>query len=126
MRFFLAAFLTILHAAASRADDLPTPLTLRTLRYPGALVAAAYRGRLRTVETLLAQGADPNETDRGQTALAVAVERRHLESALRLVAAGADLNRGDPVCIAERQAALDFVVLLRVSGATADCGTQGR
>jgi ankyrin repeat protein len=61
-----------------------------------SLNEAAARGRIASVETLLAQGADPNEVaNDGQTALYRAAEEGHAEVAGVLLKAGADPNRAD-------------------------------
>jgi ankyrin repeat protein len=61
-----------------------------------ALVAAAERGDLRTVQALLAAGLPPDARDRaGKTALMQAAENGHLTLVHVLMTSGADVNARD-------------------------------
>lgn len=71
--------------------DLPDPAG-NTL-----LMLAAYHGRLETVSTLVARGADVDRrNDRDQSPVAGAMFKGEDEVVRALVAAGADLDAGSP------------------------------
>ncbi len=63
---------------------------------PDALIAAAAEGRLTTVRSMLASGADANAVNaRGRTALMSAAAYGNAEVVKALLASGADVNLAD-------------------------------
>ena len=63
---------------------------------PTPLTRAAGRGDVREVQALLAQGADPNETDgAGGSALTAAAREGHVDVMRVLIKGGADVNQRD-------------------------------
>jgi ankyrin repeat protein len=63
-----------------------------------ALIAAAARGDLASVERLIREGASVKAKDnRGRTALLAATHGNHVDAARALIAAGADVNAKDDI-----------------------------
>lgn len=80
----MSLVLSVALAGESRADRDPAE---------NEFLAAAFRGRLETVKTLLDKGADPNSADDiGQTALMGAARNGHVETVSLLLAAGARVD----------------------------------
>ena len=89
LRFLILACIIMLSgpekAAAATAQDL-------------ALIEAAGRGDLGTVERLIREGASVKERDaQGRTALLAATHANRIEAARALIAAGADVNAKDRI-----------------------------
>lgn len=77
--------------------DAGVPVDLTDRKGNTLIMIAAYHGQARTVAGLLARDADPEiMNERGQTPLAGAVFRSHLDVVRVLVDAGADPDNGSP------------------------------
>ncbi len=62
------------------------------------LIEAAHGGDTTTLQSLLAQGVDPDvRNERGETALLVATHANRIEAARMLIKAGADVNAKDRI-----------------------------
>ena len=88
---------------------------------PDRLRIAAYHGKKRTVEKLLAKGFDINHEFRGDTALSVAVQGGKQQILELLLAKGADVNIGNPLGKAAGQGNIEIVQLLLEHGADPNC-----
>lgn len=68
-------------------------LTTNQLTFGSTLVRALEDGHVDNIQWLLKEGADPNESALGRTALMVAVDSNDLEKISLLIQAGADVNQ---------------------------------
>jgi ankyrin repeat protein len=97
-----------------------------------ALMAAAAAGKTEVVQALLAAGANPNPQDVvDYTALALAIENRHLAVVQALAAAGVDVNQtvtygNTPLLLACREGAIDIATVLVHHGANAHVSNRER
>ena len=91
-----------------------------------ALIPASWKGDTKTVEMLLAKGADVNAKDKnGETALMMASQNGHSEIVKLLLAAGADVNAKaskagkdyTPLSIAKMMGHTQIIKLLKEYGA---------
>jgi hypothetical protein len=122
--------LTII-ATATLAGAQTSPVTARRSPLPQdasavvttPLITSAAQGDADTVRSLVAAGANVNQTDaHGRTALIVAVESNQPAAARALVTAGADLNReanyiGSALNVAENSGQTEVAAWLLAVGA---------
>ncbi|MCK4885899.1 MAG: ankyrin repeat domain-containing protein [Planctomycetes bacterium] len=88
---------------------------------PDRLRIAAYQGKKRTVEKLLAKGFDINHESNGETALSVVAQGDKQEILEFLLARGADVNIGKPISKAAMWGKVKNVQLLLEHGADPNC-----
>jgi ankyrin repeat protein len=82
-----------------------------------ALYAAAFCGHLRTVQVLLAAGADVDIGKAAATPLSVAAQEGHAAVVSALLAAGADKEANFPLCMAAQNGHVDVINVLIQAGA---------
>ena len=116
----------------SWSGDAEAHLTLLLRSAPGrALIDAAARGRLETVQRLLGRGVDPNISVPGDgSPLIVAARRGRIEVVRLLLESGADSNMpvpgdGNPLIAAAVQGHADVATLLLDRGARIDEAAPG-
>jgi hypothetical protein len=116
----------------SWSEDAEAHLTLLLRSAPGrALIDAAARGRLETVQRLLGRGVDPNVSVPGDgSPLIVAARRGRMEVVRLLLESGADSNMpvpgdGNPLIAAAVQGHADVAALLLDRGARIDEAAPG-
>lgn len=79
--------------AAGKADADPRKIHLP---YGSSLLKALEEGHLKNVRWLLKEGANPNDSLQGRTALMFAVDSNELDKVSTLLNAGADINQRGP------------------------------